>query len=114
MEDNIKSKNIKFNMDTDDKLIVEYFQTHKEKFSTIAKELLLEYVIKSKNNKSRSIMDVLEDHTRLLEQIVEKGMTVSSIENNRLEEKQEEIQEEVSVDKEGEIQDFNINFLEQL
>lgn len=118
MENNIKSKNIKFNMDTDDKLIVDYFDTHKEKFSTVVKMLLMEYVTESKNNGSKSIMDVLEEHTKLLEKIVEKGMIVSNKTlNNSLEEKEnvllkEKIKEEIQEGNQD--KDFNIDFLRQI
>lgn len=123
MEDNIKSKNIKFNIDIkDDELIVDYFNTHKDNFSKVVKSLLLDYVTGSKNKGStRSIIDVLENQTsvlenqtRLLVQIVEKGMVIdNSVAANNL--KSSETNEEKTKDKKNDEESgFNIDFLNQI
>lgn len=125
MESNIKSKNIKFNIDNeDDKLIIEYFDEHKDNFSKLTKKFMLEYVTKAKTSKSKSIMDVLEEHTKLLEKIVEKSVLISpdqlvqannlsQIESNQ--EFETEEQEDKSCEENNSKDDgFNMDFLNQI
>jgi L-lactate utilization protein LutC len=124
MESNIKSKNIKFNIDNDDdKLIIDYFDEHKDNFSKLTKKFMLEYVTKAKTSKSKSIMDVLEEHTRLLEKIVEKSVLIpqdqlvqannlSQIESNQ-EFETEETEDKISEENNNKDDGFNMDFLNQ-
>jgi hypothetical protein len=125
MERNIKSKNIKFNINiNNDKLIVNYFDTHNDNFSKITKALLLEYIMNSKDENSKSIIDVLEDHTRLLKQIAEKGMVIDNLSSNNLkvtETKEEKKSNKIEEEKSNKIEEekkenkgFNIDYLNQL
>lgn len=125
MESNIKSKNIKFNIDNeDDKLIIEYFDEHKDNFSKLTKKFMLEYVTKAKTSKSKSIMDVLEEHTKLLEKIVEKSVLISTdqlVQANNLSqiESNQEFETEEPEDKSCEENNnkddgFNMDFLNQI
>ncbi len=125
MESNIKSKNIKFNIDNDDdKLIIDYFDEHKDNFSKLTKKFMLEYVTKAKTSKSKSIMDVLEEHTRLLEKIVEKSVLIpqdqlvqannlSQIESNQ-EFETEETEDKISEENNNKDDGFNMDFLNQI
>lgn len=113
MENNIKSKNIKFNAAIhEDKIIIDYFNSHKENFSQVTKDLLIEY-IKNKNNQpvNTTIMEVLEYHTKLLEQIIENGITTVPNINPIEEQKNVKNREE---EKESNDNGFNMGFLEQL
>lgn len=113
MEDNIKSKNIKFNVSIhEDKLIYDYFNSHKENFSKTTKKLLIEYITnQKKNEENEPIMELLEYHTKLLEQIIENGITTVPNINQMEEHKNTKNEEEI---KESNDNGFNMDFLDQL
>jgi hypothetical protein len=85
MADNIKTKNIKLNTNIDDEeRIFSYFDNNKDNFSKVTKVLLLKYIDgyididEDRNVDSKSIMKMLENNTKLLEQLIENGVKVDS------------------------------------
>ena len=121
MNDNINSKqkikNIRFNATVDeDKIIMDYFNKYNENFSKITKKLLIQYIENKKNNQltnenevNKPIMEVLEYHTKLLKEILEKGVMVAN--TNQLQDYSKEEQKE---EKKADNSDFNMDFLNQL
>ena len=111
---NQKIKNIRFNYNVEeDKKILDYLKNNKVNFSRLTKRLIMEHIThEEKNNETKdtdnSIMNILNCHTKLLEEIKEK------IENGAIavtkDPDDEEYEKEESNDENG----FNMEFLNQL
>lgn len=115
MAEHIKTKNLKLNTNiNEDKRIFEYFDDNKEEnFSKITKDLLLKYIDGEFNIDSKSVIKMLENNTKLLEQLIETGVKVDSSFSKDL-----NISKIESIDSKEENEEdncnFNMDFLNQI
>ena len=98
-KDNIRSKNIKFNLkDNNDRIILDYFSSHNENFSKVTKKLLIEYIGNASINTGASLTEILTEQTKLLRKIADNCI----------------VSVDKSEDKKIEKEEINMDFYKQL